>query len=627
MGNDRRLWGLTICGAGLLAGLALAPLGLPALLWPALALLWALAGSAPSGLSRGRWPLLAAGIWGLAAVLVSHRWLLWLHPLDWIGVPAPLSLPICLALWLGCGVLGGGLVALWLGLMRRLDASRPSTALIGSLLWGLAEVQLARGPLFWLGLGSSALPGDRLLAGLAALAGAGAVAAVQLLIAWCLWRALAPIPGRRRWLLAGLALVAAAHLAGASALAAIAPQAGATERLLVLQPAIPTRHKFEPRQQQALLRFLAAAQRRTAPEPNGGSAAASNPVQSNRDPSDQLQRDPIQSNPIPGHPEQRQPLQDPTAQSHAIQGNAVQDSAAASAPVQSAADQHGTDRRNTDHRNTNHRNPDHRSRNHRSTDQTGTDQRPAVQSVTHQSTAAQSAAAQSAALQGASSLVLPEGSLALGQPLPLPAGIEVLSGGFRQEGLEQRSSLLRFDPGTLLASGWVDKHRLVPLGEWVPLADLWRWGGLSAVGGLEPGPATRLLERPAGSVAVAICYELSDGSALAAASRAGAGWLLASANLDPYPLLLQQQFKALAQLRAIETGRWLISAANTGPSMLIDARGRLIDQLPPGLRRSGLMQLHRLSALTPYARWGEAPLLLLLTAAVGTRLLERRPLR
>ena len=111
MGNDRRLWGLTICGAGLLAGLALAPLGLPALLWPALALLWALAGSAPSGLSRGRWPLLAAGIWGLAAVLVSHRWLLWLHPLDWIGVPAPLSLPICLALWLGCGVLGGGLVA------------------------------------------------------------------------------------------------------------------------------------------------------------------------------------------------------------------------------------------------------------------------------------------------------------------------------------------------------------------------------------------------------------------------------------------------------------------------------------------------------------------------------------
>ena len=53
MGNDRRLWGVSICGAGLLAGLSLAPLGLPPLLWPALALLWALAGSPPpSALQR-----------------------------------------------------------------------------------------------------------------------------------------------------------------------------------------------------------------------------------------------------------------------------------------------------------------------------------------------------------------------------------------------------------------------------------------------------------------------------------------------------------------------------------------------------------------------------------------------
>jgi apolipoprotein N-acyltransferase len=551
MGNDRRLWGLAIGASGLLAGLALAPLGLPLLLWPALAVLWALAGSPPAGSGRHRTPLLAAGLWGLAAVLVSHRWLLWLHPLDWIGVPLPLSLPICLALWLACGLLGGALVALWLALMRRLDASRLSTALIGSLLWGLAEVQLARGPLFWLGLGSSALPGDRLLAGVAALAGAGAVAALQLLIAWCLWRALAPIPGRRRWLLAGLALVAAAHLAGAAALVAIAPQVGPPERLLVLQPAIPTRHKFEPRQQLALLRFLAAAQRRTA----GAETDLAETARAGAAPAELLQVE-------------------------MVRDRMVRDGMA------------GPDTRRQD--------------------------KVAAATVSDP-------AALETAVSGVSSLLLPEGSLALGQPLPEPADVEVLSGGFRQQGLGQRSSLLRFDRGDLLASGWVDKHRLVPLGEWVPLADLWRWSGLSAVGGLEPGSASRLLARPGGSVAVAICYELSDGAALAAASREGAGWLLASANLDPYPLLLQQQFKALAQLRAIENGRWLVSAANTGPSVLVDARGRLRDQLPPGLRRSGLMELHRLSALTPYARWGEWPLLVLLLIAVGLRPLERRP--
>ncbi len=594
MGNDRRLWGLTAAAAGLLAGLALAPVGLPPLLWPALALLWALAGSPPPALGRRRGPLLAAGLWGLAAVLVSHRWLLWLHPLDWIGVPGPLSLPLCLALWLACGLLGGALVALWLALVRRLEARRLSTALIGSLLWGLVEVQLARGPLFWFGLGSSALPGDRPLAGVAALAGAGAVAALQLLIAWCLWRALAPIPGRRRWLLAGLAVVVSGHLAGAAALAAIEPQAGPAERLLVLQPAIPTRHKFEARQQQVLLRFLAAAQRLTAPESSGWDTQPG----STR-PTGQETTGPGQ------HPEDRQNTDPHTGADNTDD---------LSAPGRSDRRDWGPGQATTP--------PGSPSL---AADLVAVPIAASQDADWDDGTSVQPAPLPGLPVQGATSLVLPEGSLALGQPLPLPAGVEVLSGGFRQEGLDQRSSLLRFEPGELLASGWVDKHRLVPLGEWVPLAGLWRWSGLSAVGGLEPGPASRLLQRPNGSVAVAICYELSDGAALATASRGGAGWLLASANLDPYPLLLQDQFKALAQLRAIETGRWLVSAANTGPSLLVDARGRLIKQLPPGLRRQGLMTPRRLSALTPYVRWGEWPLLvLLLLTALMLRPFERR---
>jgi len=610
MGNDRRLWGFTAAAAGLLAGLALAPVGLPPLLWPALALLWALAGSPPPALGHRRGPLLAAGLWGLAAVLVSHRWLLWLHPLDWIGVPGPLSLPLCLVLWLSCGLLGGALVALWLALMRRLEARRLSTALIGSLLWGLMEVQLARGPLFWFGLGSSALPGDRPLAGVAALAGAGAVAALQLLIAWCLWRALAPIPGRRRWLLAGLAVVVAGHLAGAAALAAIEPQAGPAERLLVLQPAIPTRHKFEARQQQVLLRFLAAAQRLSAPEGSGWDSPPGASFQNLRD-------------------------QNSTGPNSGEQNSSPRNGSDPNLKQKNGHDQAGEARRGPE------RNASSEPTEVLKTPGQG-DGPPWGIGEDAKAPAEKSGSAglrndpmptakggtardERAAVQGATSLVLPEGSLALGQPLPLPAGVEVLSGGFRQEGLDQRSSLLRFEPGEQLASGWVDKHRLVPLGEWVPLAGLWRWSGLSAVGGLEPGPASRLLQRPNGSVAVAICYELSDGAALATASREGAGWLLASANLDPYPQLLQDQFKALAQLRAIETGRWLVSAANTGPSLLIDARGRLIEQLPPGLRRQGLMTPRRLSALTPYGRWGEGPLLvLLLLAALGLRPVENR---
>ena len=169
--------------AGLLAGLSLSLEATPAirflpilLTWLALALLWSLQ-TRPG--ARG-----SSFVWGAAAVLVSHRWLLALHPLDWIGVPLPLSLPLCVLLLLACAALAGLLLALWSAVAVRLGPQRFSAALLLSCGWGLAEVLLARGPLFWIGLGGSALPADPPLAALACLGGSGLVAALQLLIGW-----------------------------------------------------------------------------------------------------------------------------------------------------------------------------------------------------------------------------------------------------------------------------------------------------------------------------------------------------------------------------------------------------------------------------------------------------------
>jgi apolipoprotein N-acyltransferase len=239
-------------GSGLVAALALPPLGWPPLLWLALALLWA----------QGHRPW-TGFVWGFCALALSHRWLLALHPLDWIGVPGPLSLPLCVLLLALISALAGLLVWGWLALARRLDPRCLSTAVLLSLLWGLAETLLARGPLFWIGLGAAALPGDRPLAALAALGGSGLVAALQLVFGWLLWR-LALGPARRRLWAALLLALLLSHGAGALLLAGpqqASPhgQGPASERVLVLQPAIPTRQKFEPDQRLALQRQLAAS--------------------------------------------------------------------------------------------------------------------------------------------------------------------------------------------------------------------------------------------------------------------------------------------------------------------------------------------------------------------------------
>ena len=478
MAENRRLVWIGALLSGLLAGAALPPWGSPPLLWLTLVPLWAL-GPGP------------AALWAGAAVLLSHRWLLWLHPLDWIGVPLPLSLPLCLVLWLALGLLGAGLVSLWRGVVGRLGAGRWSVALFGSALWGLGEVWMAKGPLFWLGLGSVALPGDRALAGLAQWVGAGGLAAVQLLLAWGLWRLLAAWWEGRRGLwrggLAWLLAVALLHGLGWQQLqrSALADPVAPWLSVLVLQPDIPTREKFSWIQQRALERRLREAQAK-------------------------------------------------------------------------------------------------------------------------------------AEAQGADLLVLPEGALALGQELPASGAVEVLGGGFRQEGIELRSSVLRFPPGELEAEGAIDKHRLVPLGEWVPGGSLLRWAGLSAVGGVEPGPASRLLRRPSGDLAVAICYEIADGAGLIGASQAGAGWILASANLDPYPRLLQQQFQALAQLRAIEASRWLVSAANSGPSLVVRPDGGLGASLAPMQPGTLVVRLQLRSGGTLYGRLGEWPLLLAAAGGIVT---------
>jgi len=77
--------------------------------------------------------------------------------------------------------------------------------------------------------------------------------------------------------------------------------------------------------------------------------------------------------------------------------------------------------------------------------------------------------------------------------------------------------------------------------------------------------------------------------------------------------------------RAIETGRYLIFANQTGPSAVIDDRGRIVDRLEHAERAALLVSVPPMVGITPYVRYGDTlgPLALLLAlstlaAAIAT---------
>ncbi|MDH4286511.1 MAG: apolipoprotein N-acyltransferase, partial [Gallionella sp.] len=77
------------------------------------------------------------------------------------------------------------------------------------------------------------------------------------------------------------------------------------------------------------------------------------------------------------------------------------------------------------------------------------------------------------------------------------------------------------------------------------------------------------------------------------------------------------QHNQISQLRALETGRMMLRATNTGVTSIIGADGKVLQQLPQ--HEEGVLQgmAQGYEGSTPYVRWGNAAVLLLLAALLG----------
>lgn len=179
-----------------------------------------------------------------------------------------------------------------------------------------------------------------------------------------------------------------------------------------------------------------------------------------------------------------------------------------------------------------------------------------------------------------------------------------------------------------------DKHHLVPFGEFIP--PLFRW--FVQLMNIPLGDFSRgALPQPAWSwagqrIAPNICYEDLFGEELAAAFRDPATAPTVLVNLSNIAwfgdTVAIDQHLQISRLRALELGRPMLRATNTGATAVIDHTGRVTHLLPRLTRERLQAGVTGRSGLTPYAvwasRWGLWPLWTGCLAIVAGVLLRRR---
>ena len=179
---------------------------------------------------------------------------------------------------------------------------------------------------------------------------------------------------------------------------------------------------------------------------------------------------------------------------------------------------------------------------------------------------------------------------------------------------------------------YYDKRHLVPFSEFFPFSDL-----LTVISGWFDVPFSEFgagaqdqapLALGPHQVGLSVCYEMAFGDELAASARAS-DYLVTVSNDAWFAHTFEpaQQLQDV-QMRALELGREIARATNTGYTVIVGVDGQIKQQLPPyeaGVLRG---EVQPYQGQTPYLRWQNTPLWALtltgLLLAWGLSLVSRR---
>lgn len=170
------------------------------------------------------------------------------------------------------------------------------------------------------------------------------------------------------------------------------------------------------------------------------------------------------------------------------------------------------------------------------------------------------------------------------------------------------------------------KRHLVPFGEYSPPLFDWFYE-LAAIpmSDQTPGPAGQPPLALGGQrIALNICYEDLFGRELLYALPE-ASLMLNVSNLAWYGhSFAQPQHLQIARVRALETGRPMLRATNTGMTAVIQPDGTVSDVLPQFERGVLRTEVTGFAGMTPYARWGDWLAFLLAALGLTVALIARR---
>ena len=219
-------------------------------------------------------------------------------------------------------------------------------------------------------------------------------------------------------------------------------------------------------------------------------------------------------------------------------------------------------------------------------------------------------------------------------------GVALIVGAFRydDEG-NYYNALFYVEPDGTFHEDFYAKRHLVPFGEYVPMRDVIMTlipplAELSVLDNdVTAGEGTMLFDTEWGKIGSLICFDSIYEQLTRDSVRDGAELMVISSNDSWfYDSAAVYQHKSQGQLRAIESGRYFVRAANTGISTVVSPTGEILSWIDPLTKGYAIAEVEMRSQDTLYTVIGDLFVylciafvmgLLLIGGLMGYRLMQR----